>query len=212
MYNEKGSLIIIGKSSIDMIDDFERMENTSIKINNFINEINNGNNKVTRESFTEITLKKLLPYKVFISFKQEFIKSNYSKNKEVIEKTLRKYGLEPIFSQTLLNDITATVIKDLNQCDACIQIYTPSKDEKNRKKKYNNLIPNHAWLFFEYGLARQRNIPIGRMIDTTYIRKDKWEKHFPMGQNRLLIDFNEDSFEEKLKELALELIADLQNQ
>jgi len=161
-----------------------------------------------------VHFRKKSPFKVFISYRQYLFNGN--QNKEVITLKMREAGLEPIFSKTNVNNITENVVRDLNDCDACIQIYTLSPEEINNISigLQENFIPDHSWLLFEYGLAVQKQISIGRMIDVTHYPRYKWDKHLRFNREKLLMEFisniYDSNFLTQLDKLASEVRRDIE--
>lgn len=235
-YSEKGALVITGRSPTFARPDFNA--------NSMLEEIKNQLKRMPEIKFKvkaetvpaphtqdnnsgiictvspHVSISTPTPWKIFVSFKQEFMDADNARS--IITAKLRQYGLEPVFSQTLTRGITDNVIADMGRCNACLQIYTLSREEKRRiiQGKGSNLVPDYAWLLFECGLAMQRGIPIGRMIDTTHFPKENWVNKLKVAQDRFLVEFTGDvcteltrvdSFVNQLEILSAALISELDN-
>jgi|GEM_PF-3195195 len=185
-WSEEGSLQIIGSSEneLNLIEAKKHTENLRLHLEKTFKQ----KNKESKFSAI-VNYKKVLPFKVFVSYRQHLFDGN--NNQDSVTLKLREAGLEPKFSKTDVNNITENVVHDLNNCDACIQIYTLSPEEINNILigSQENFIPDHAWLLFEYGLAVQKGISIGRMIDVTHYPRYKWDKHLRFNREKLLMEF-----------------------
>ncbi|MBE8233749.1 MAG: hypothetical protein HAW67_08440 [Endozoicomonadaceae bacterium] len=214
---EQGTIIVNGFSSEEFGEeklqcDIEKCFNKRIN-----KEINHDNEP--QKTTLELNISKKVPHTIFLSFRQSLL-DNDGVIKEVIKSKLKEHGFNVIISETITTGITTHVMNNMEECDACLQIYTLSEAEiyNITNKSSNDFIPDHAWLLFEYGLAMQKKIPIHRMIDTTYLPKENWEKHLRIGKDTFLTEFrghlfsdtiNSHSLINKLDKIAQSLLSDI---
>lgn len=226
--SEQGMIIINGTSSCNLSNRKEKLSDINTFKNTIDAQIEKKKNKQGDQPKTtgfpkqlnnmQLEVSKLNPYKLFLSFRQFFIEDE--KTKEIIKSKLGELGFEVTISQTLTSGVTQNVMDDMEKCDACLQIYTLSDNEKEKitRDLSQDFIPDHAWMLFEYGLAMKQGMPIGRMIDVTHLPKEKWEKHLRFNKDNLLKTFTgdvcldtkrPDSFIEGLEKLAKELMKEI---
>ena len=221
-YFEKQNVIISGLySEINKkpLKDSEKLLKQKIQddFNTHINNEINNENKQINKIWLDISERN--PYKIFLSSRKAFIDDDNNEN--IIKKKLERYGFEVVIAETLVENITNNVIAKMQDCDACLQIYTLSESEIDLIKYHNNqFIPDHGWLLFEYGLAVQKGISIGRMIDTSILPMEKWKEHLRFNTEKLLVNFEgtlcseskkEKSFIRQLEKLAGNLLEDIRN-
>ena len=218
---EQGTIIVNGFSSEEFDEkrlqgDIEECFNK--RINQDISDVSPNTNK-SQKTKLEVNISKQVPHTIFLSFRQSLLDNN-GVIKKVIKSKLKEHGFDVIISETMTTGITTHVMNNMEECDACLQIYTLSETEiyNITHKSFNDFIPDHAWLLFEYGLAMKKGIPIHRMIDTTYLPKEKWEKHLRIGKDTFLTEFrghlfsdtiNSQSLINKLDKIAQSLLSDI---
>ena len=210
---EKGLITIHGIFNTNNKDgrqpeDFEQMKTT------ICSNIRLNNDYPANQNIYDIGLeiRKVYPYTVFVSIRENFKQRiNYD-----LHPILKKEGFDARTSGTYTDGITENVIQDMNVCDACIQIYSLSKEEIKKIKDGEKVdfVPDNSWLLFEFGIARKQNIPIIRLIDVTHLDKKQWTQYLRTDNDKLLMefDFNSEkmSLENKISETARQLFTTLE--
>ena len=161
----------------------------------------------------DITIRKVFPYSVFISVRENF-KQRKSFNPHEI---LKKEGLSAKTSGTFTDEVTENVIQEMSHCDACIQIYSLSQEEIEkitRDGESADFVPDNSWLLFEFGIARTKKMPIVRMIDVTHLNKNQWAQYLRTDNDKLLMEFDsitdKMSLENKMQEAARQVLKKLE--
>ncbi|MCK4493444.1 MAG: hypothetical protein KAU26_05280 [Methylococcales bacterium] len=161
----------------------------------------------------KINIKKVFPYTVFISIRENFKQRMTFKPHDI----LKKEGLCARTSGTYTDEVTENVIKDMSICDACIQIYSLSVEEIEKIKRdgeRTDFVPDNSWLLFEFGIARTKKMPIVRMIDVTHLNKKQWVQYLRTDNDKLLIEFDSTtkkmSLKNKMREAAQNLLQTLE--
>lgn len=216
---ERGSVFILGTSTNKYFTEYyDRCLEAEIKKANDDKISETDNIKGKRDFSVTVKSKVIRPYRVFVSVRECF--KTLDNREKIITDILHDYGFEPVLSKTATNSVTSSVIRDIESCDACIQIYSLSESERLEILKTGNgtrseFIPNCSWLLFELGVASKHGMAIGKMIDTTYFSKENWQIFLRTDTDKLLTDFRTDvqffdSFSNKLKALACELFFEIE--
>jgi hypothetical protein len=181
-------------------DIYKGIENIVTPKNQHINSLN-------------IDIRKVLPYTVFISIRENF-RERITPN---LQDLLKQEGLDSKISGTYTNQVTENVMQDMGLCDTCIQIYSLSKDEIEKVKRDGenaDFVPDNSWLLFEFGIARAKGMPVVRMIDVTHLNKKQWIQYLRTDNDKLLMEFDSITkkmfLKNKIREAGRNLLQELE--
>lgn len=139
-----------------------------------------------------LVVEKITNHSVFISLRESFKK----KREKFIREKLNEYGFscKMAYSSDNKNSVTSNVLNVMAEADACIQICSIddiASDELKKNRIVTKDILSVDWLLFEWGVARASNHfkSVMRMVDTTHVSKEEWEKHLRIDRDNNLIEF-----------------------
>jgi len=134
-----------------------------------------------------VNSRRITPYKIFISAHEDWLKHNMTELHDIG----CEIGFIPLVGDTSTGSVTENALELLSEADAFILILSLNGNETTIAREAGGRVitPEIGWLLFELGAARQKSLPVIRMLDTTYMSKEVWREMLKIDQDTLTPDF-----------------------
>lgn len=146
----------------------------------------------------EIGKPTVVPYpnaSVFVSSALEFLRG--SDVKRCLEFVAREQGIEPVWAETFTGSATENVVAKVIECDGFLQLVTLRESEHNDLIAGRAVVPDFAWLHYEYGLADALQKKPVRVIDVN-IPKELLERYARIRRDTASLWFDTTSSEDRM--------------